>query len=57
MTEREALDILKDFDCVSGVFTEPKGHEVTATESEALDYLWAEWDYGYVPQEHKNGSD
>ena len=50
MTEPDALVILEDYSCVGGVFTEPADHEVTATELEAIDYLCAEWDYGYAPR-------
>ena len=50
MMNPEALEILKDYSCVGGVFTEPEGHEITEEEWEAIDYLFNEWDYGYEPR-------
>lgn len=50
MTVPEAMHILRVYPCVGGVFTEPVGHKPTQEEQEAIDYLWAEWDYGYEPR-------
>jgi hypothetical protein len=53
-SDSEAEHFLKDrgFKFNRGVIRPPtKGHIESIEESEALDYLWLEWDYTYVYEE------
>lgn len=50
--DEQAFEIIDaNFNTRRDGMIEPKvvGYKPTPEEDEALDYLWLEWDYGYLP--------
>ncbi len=54
----QAWEVLKDnFNDDAGIiYPKVLGYKATEMENSAIDYLWEEWDYGYLPSkpEKKN---